>query len=297
MIVGFVGLGAMGRPMAENLLRAGFPVAVWARRAQSAAPLEAAGAVLRPTPAALAADVDVVISMVTGSGDVEALVLGGEGLLAGLRPGAVHVDMSTIAPTTARALAARCSEKGVVFLDAPVSGGVAGAVNGTLAIMVGGDEGALEKVKPVLEAMGKTILRVGPSGAGQVAKACNQMIFVTAEQACAEALRLAAASGVDPARVREALLGGSAWSRALEGWGEKMVRRDFSGGVEARLHHKDFGILMDEAMRLGAPLPIAAQVWQQLDALMSNEWGRKDTSILLRVLERSGGVDSGEERM
>ena len=205
--------------------------------------------------------------------------------------------MSTIAPTTARALAARCSEKGVVFLDAPVSGGVAGAVNGTLAIMVGGDEGALEKVKPVLEAMGKTILRVGPSGAGQVAKACNQMIFVTAEQACAEALRLAAASGVDPARVREALLGGSAWSRALEGWGEKMVRRDFSGGVEARLHHKDFGILMDEAMRLGAPLPIAAQVWQQLDALMSNEWGRKDTSILLRVLERSGGVDSGEERM
>ncbi|MBX3680222.1 NAD(P)-dependent oxidoreductase [Cognatazoarcus halotolerans] len=297
MKVGFVGLGAMGRPMAENLLRAGFPVAVWARRAQSAAPLEAAGAVLRPTPAALAADVDVVISMVTGSGDVEALVLGGEGLLAGLRPGAVHVDMSTIAPTTARALAARCSEKGVVFLDAPVSGGVAGAVNGTLAIMVGGDEGALEKVKPVLEAMGKTILRVGPSGAGQVAKACNQMIFVTAEQACAEALRLAAASGVDPARVREALLGGSAWSRALEGWGEKMVRRDFSGGVEARLHHKDFGILMDEAMRLGAPLPIAAQVWQQLDALMSNEWGRKDTSILLRVLERSGGVDSGEERM
>lgn len=285
MKVGFVGLGAMGRPMAENLLRAGFPVAVWARRAQSAAPLEAAGAVLRPTPAALAADVDVVISMVTGSGDVEALVLGGEGLLAGLRPGAVHVDMSTIAPTTARALAARCSEKGVVFLDAPVSGGVAGAVNGTLAIMVGGDEGALEKVKPVLEAMGKTILRVGPSGAGQVAKACNQMIFVTAEQACAEALRLAAASGVDPARVREALLGGSAWSRALEGWGEKMVRRDFSGGVEARLHHKDFGILMDEAMRLGAPLPIAAQVWQQLDALMGAGWGRDDTASLLRVLE------------
>lgn len=297
MKVGFIGLGAMGRPMAENLLKAGFEVAVWARRPDSAAPLKEAGASLCASPAALAAACQVVISVVTSSSDVEALVLGEEGLLAGLQPGAVHVDMSTIAPGSARSLAAACAAKGVAFLDAPVSGGVLGATNATLAIMVGGDEAALDKVRPVLEAMGKTILRVGPSGAGQVAKACNQMIFVTAEQACAEALRLAAASGVDPARVREALLGGSAWSRALEGWGEKMVRRDFSAGVEARLHHKDFGILMEEAMRLGAPLPVAAQVWQQLNALMSNDWGRQDTSILLRVLEQSGGVDSGEERL
>lgn len=297
MRVGFVGLGAMGRPMAENLLRAGFAVSVWARRPESAAPLVAAGALQSTGLAAMAAQCEVVVSMVTNSGDVEALLLADEGVLAGLRPGSVHVDMSTIAPDSARKLAQACRNKGVDFLDAPVSGGVAGASNGTLAIMVGGDEAALERVRPVLEAMGKTIVRVGPSGAGQVAKACNQMIFVTAEQACAEALRLAAASGVDPARVREALLGGSAWSRALEGWGEKMVKRDFSGGVEARLHHKDFAILLDEAMRLGAPLPVAAQVWQQLNALMSSGWERQDTSILLRVLEASGGVDGGEERM
>ncbi|MCB1917751.1 MAG: NAD(P)-dependent oxidoreductase [Rhodocyclaceae bacterium] len=289
MKVGFVGLGAMGRPMAENLLRAGFPVAVWARRAQSAAPLEAAGAVLRPTPAALAADVDVVISMVTGSGDVEALVLGGEGLLAGLRPGAVHVDMSTIAPGDARELAAEYARHGVEFLDAPVSGGTVGAEAGNLAIMIGGDEGAIERVRPALEAMGAKIRRIGPSGAGQVAKACNQMVFVSAVQACAEALNLAAASGVDVGRVREALLGGSAWSKALDDWGGRMVSRDFAPGIEARLHHKDFGILMNEAMSTGVPLPIAAQVWQQLNALVASGFGRDDIASLLRVLEQGRG--------
>lgn len=289
MKVGFIGLGAMGLPMAQNVARAGHVLGVWARRPASAASLVDGGARLHATPRELAADSEVVISVVTSSEDVRAVALGDDGVLAGIRAGAVHVDMSTIAPGTARELAAEYVRRGAEFLDAPVSGGATGARAATLAIMVGGDEDALEKARPVLEAMGSTILRVGPSGAGQVAKACNQMIFVAAEQACAEALHLAAASGVDVARVREALLGGSAWSKALEVWGDKMVRRDFAAGVEARLHHKDFGILMNEAMSSGVPLPIAAQVWQQLNALMGSGFGRDDTSSLLRVLEQARG--------
>ena len=288
MKVGFIGLGAMGRPMAENLLKAGHQLALWARRPEQAAALLEAGASFHATPRELAAAVEVVVSMVTTSADVRRLALAEDGVLAGLGAGGVHVDMSTIAPGTARELAAEYAHRGVEFLDAPVSGGSLGAGAATLAIMVGGEESAIERVRPVFEALGKTILRVGPSGAGQVAKACNQMIFVSALQACAEALHLAAASGVDVGRVREALLGGSAWSRALEMWGDKMVRRDFSAGVEARLHHKDFGILMNEAMSTGVPLPIAGQVWQQLNALMGSGYACEDTSSLLRVLEQAG---------
>jgi len=290
MKVGFIGLGAMGRPMAENLMAAGHQLRVWARRPESTAPLVAAGAEAYDTPRAMAQGCEAVISVVTNGEDVKAVALGDDGVLAGLAAGGgVHVDMSTIAPGVARELAALYAQSGAEFLDAPVSGGSAGARAATLAIMIGGEESAVERVRPLLEAMGKTIRRIGPSGAGQVAKACNQMVFVAAEQACAEALHLAAASGVDVARVREALLGGSAWSKALEVWGRKMVERDFSAGVEARLHHKDFGILMDEAMSTGVPLPIAAQVWQQLNALMGSGFGREDTSSLLRVLEQARG--------
>jgi 2-hydroxy-3-oxopropionate reductase len=173
-----------------------------------------------------------------------------------------------------------------------VSGGEQGAIAATLAIMVGGREQALERVRPLLEKLGKTIVHVGPNGAGQVAKACNQMVMVAGIQACAEAMLLARASGVDPARVRQALQGGSAGSRVLDVLGERMVTRQFAAGIEARLHHKDFGILMDEAVRLGVPLPVMAQVWQQLNALIGQGWGREDTSSLLRVLERQSGAGS-----
>ncbi|MCB1889303.1 MAG: NAD(P)-dependent oxidoreductase [Rhodocyclaceae bacterium] len=288
MIVGFVGLGAMGRPMAENVAAAGHTLRVWSRRPESSAPLVEAGATVWASPREMAEGCDVVVTVVTNGEDVLGVSFGEDGILAGLGEGGVHVDMSTIAPGIARELSARYAQCGAEFLDAPVSGGTVGARAGTLAIMVGGDEAALERAMPVLEAMGKTIRRVGPSGAGQVAKACNQMIFVTALQACAEAMHLAEASGVDPVRVREALLGGSAWSRALEVWGDKMVTRDFSAGVESRLHHKDFRILMNEAMMTGVPLPVAAQVWQQLNAMMHSGYGREDTSSLLRVLEQAG---------
>lgn len=285
MNLGFIGLGAMGRPMALHLLRAGHELTVFARRAEAARPLTEAGAASRATPAEVAAVSDVVFTIVTASRDVEEVALGSQGVIHGAKPGTILVDMSTIAPGTARHVAARLAERGIDMLDAPVSGGEAGAVAATLAIMAGGRPEVLERVRPLLEKLGKAIVHVGPHGAGQVAKACNQMIMVSCIEACAEAMLLAERSGVDPARVRQALSGGSARSRVLEVFGGRMTARDFRAGVEARLHHKDFGILMAEAVGLGLSLPVAAQVWQQLNALMAQGRGRDDTSSLLRVLE------------
>ena len=286
MKVGFIGLGVMGEPMARHLLAAGYDLALWARRPEAAARLVAGGVPLCATPAELAARSEVVISVVTASADVDALAFGANGLAAGFACGAVHVDMSTIAPAMARSLAQRYGAQGIGFVDAPVSGGAQGAREASLAIMAGAEADALERVRPLLQAMGKRIVHVGPPGAGQVAKACNQMIMVAATQACAEALRLANAHGLDLAALRRALMAGSAGSRVLELMGTKMAARDFGAGIEARLHHKDFAIVMDEASALGVPLPLAAQVWQQLNALMGAGWGREDTSSLLRVLER-----------
>jgi 2-hydroxy-3-oxopropionate reductase len=176
-------------------------------------------------------------------------------------------------------------EHGIDFLDAPVSGGSVGARDATLAIMAGGSATALDRVRPLLAVLGKTIVHVGASGAGQVAKACNQMVMVAAIEACAEAARLATAHGLDFGRVRAALLAGSAGSRVLDVFGGRMAARDFAAGVEARLHHKDYAIFMDAAARAGCPLPVSAQVWQQLNTLMAQGWGRDDTASLLRVLE------------
>ena len=285
MRVGFVGLGVMGLPMAGHLLQAGHELAVWARRPEACAEIAAAGAAVCVSPADLAARSEVVISIITASRDVEQLALGPDGLIGGFVPGAIHVDMSTIAPATARRLAARYAERGVGWLDAPVSGGEQGARDATLAIMAGGEAAVLEQVRPLFACLGKTVVHIGAAGAGQVAKACNQMIMVNAIQASAEAMRLAGAHGLDLARVREALMGGSAASRVLDVMGGRMARRDFVPGIQARLHHKDFAILMDEARRLGAPLPVAAQTWQQLNALMATGGARDDTASLLRLLE------------
>ena len=285
MRVGFVGLGVMGLPMAGHLLAAGHDVAVWARRPESAAPIVAAGAVACGSPAELAARSEVVISIVTASADVEQLAFGPGGLIEGFAPGSIHVDMSTIAPGTARRLAARYAGRGIAWLDAPVSGGGQGAIDATLALMVGGRADVLERVRPLFGCLGKTVVHMGEAGAGQVAKACNQMIMVSVIQAVAEAMRLAGAHGLDLAKVLEALQGGSAASRVLDVMGGRMARRDFVAGIQARLHHKDFAILMDEARQRGAPLPLAAQTWQQLNALMALGGGRLDTASLLKVLE------------
>lgn len=289
MEVGFVGLGAMGRPMAQHLQRAGHRLHLWARRPESVAPFAGSGAVVHATPAELAAATDVAFTIITTSEDVERVALGEGGFVEGARPGWVHVDMSTIAPGTTRRVAAAFAARGAAMLDAPVSGGSVAAEAGAVAMMVGGDAAVLERVRPLLACFARAIVHVGDNGAGEVAKACNQMIMVSAIQACAEAMLLAQAHGVDAAKVREALMGGSASSRMLEVMGDRMLRRDFAAGIEACLHHKDFGILMDEAARLGTPLPIAAQVWQQLNALMSQGGAHEDTSSLLRVLERASG--------
>ncbi|MGB9356059.1 MAG: NAD(P)-dependent oxidoreductase [Azonexus sp.] len=282
MRVGFIGLGAMGRPMALHLHNAGHDLHVWARRPESGAGLPAT---LCATPAELGRRCAVVFTIITSSADVEAVVLGPDGLIEGMAPDSVLVDCSTIAPDAARRVAAELAGKGIHMLDAPVSGGAQGAIDATLAIMAGGDAVVLERVRPLLDCLGKRIVHIGPNGAGQVAKACNQMIMVAAIEAAAEAMRLAAASGVDCAKVHQALAGGSAASRVLDVMGERMVRRDFAAGIEARLHHKDFGLVLEAAHQSGVPVPLTATVAQQLNALMAQGWDKDDTASLLRVLE------------
>lgn len=282
MNVGFIGLGVMGRPMALHLQRAGHELFVWARRPAS---VEGLPASLCASPAELGRRCEVVFTVVTSSADVESVCLGKDGLIEGMAPGTVVVDCSTIAPDAARRIAARLGEKQIEMLDAPVSGGAQGAIDATLAIMAGGKAEVLARVMPLLECLGKRIVHVGPNGAGQVAKACNQMIMVAAIQASAEAMRLAAAAGADCGKVRQALAGGSAASRVLDVMGERMVRRDFAAGIEARLHHKDFGLVLEATRQSGVATPLAAVVGQQLNALMAQGWGRDDTSSLLRVLE------------
>jgi 2-hydroxy-3-oxopropionate reductase len=279
----------MGRPMAEHLIKAGHQLFVWSRRPPSADSLLALGATWCDSPAAVASASEIVCTNVTGSTDVEGLA--GE-LAQGFSAGGIHLDFSTIAPGAARRIADAYAGRGVDFVDAPVSGGSGGAQAATLSIMWGGKSALATRLQPIFEVLGKTIVRVGEVGAGQVAKACNQMVMVAAIEACAEAARLAEAAGVDFAKVRSAMLGGSAGSRVLDVFGGRMAARDFRAGVEARLHHKDYALLMDEATRIGVPLPVSAAVWQQLNALMARGWGRDDTSSLLRVLETAKGPAS-----
>lgn len=282
MNIGFIGLGGMGAPMVGHLLAAGHELAVWARRPASADFLPATVARVA-SPTELARRCEVVCTNVTGTADVEGLV--GQ-LIEGLAPDSIHVDFSTIAPSAARAIAVRYAARGIYFVDAPVSGGTAGARAATLAIMWGGKSALTGRLDPLFRCLGKTIVRVGEAGAGQVAKACNQLVMVAAIEACAEAAHLAQAAGVDFAKVRTALMGGSAASRVLDVFGGRMAAHDFTPGVEARLHHKDFAAVLAEATQQAIPLPVAITVLQQLDALMAAGWGRDDTARLLSVLER-----------
>jgi len=283
MKLGFIGLGGMGQPMAGHLLGAGHHLTVWSRRPASADFLLERGACWAESPEALARQCEIVCTNVTGSADVAALA---DQLMSGFAPGAVHVDFSTIAPQAARELSRRYAESAVDFVDAPVSGGTAGAQAASLAIMWGGKSALAGRLDPLFKCLAKTVVHVGDAGAGQVAKACNQLVMVAAIEATAEAARLAAAAGVDFGKVRQALQGGSAASRVLDFFGGKMAARDFAAGVEARLHHKDFVMVMDAATQRGAPLPVGATVMQQLDALMAAGWGAQDTSRLLSVLEK-----------
>jgi 2-hydroxy-3-oxopropionate reductase len=289
--IGFIGLGVMGRPMALHLLRAGHPLTVYARRPEAAQPLTEAGAAVAATPREVAQASDVVFTMVTNTPDVEQVVLGPEGVIHGARPGSVVVDCSTIAPGATRMMAQRLAERGIAMLDAPVSGGGVGAEQATLSIMVGGKPEVFERVKPLFQRLGKTIVHIGDHGAGQVAKSVNQLILVTTIEACAEGLALARRCGVDAARVREALLGGFAASRVLDLLGRRMVEGDFDPGIEARWHWKDMHIALGLAAEAGLPVPAAAIAAQNYNALMSAGGARRDTAMLIRVLEREGGAE------
>jgi 2-hydroxy-3-oxopropionate reductase len=285
MRLGFIGLGVMGRPMALNLMKHGHEMAVYARRAASAEPLVSAGARLCGSPREVAENAEVIFTMVTSSSDVENVALGEAGIIKGARAGCVLVDMETIAPAVARRVAASLAERGIDMLDAPVSGGPAGAQQATLSIMAGGKAAVFERVKPLLECLGKTIVHMGESGAGQTTKACNQLALLVCAQGAAEALALARASGIDPAKVREVLMAGVAASRVLDLFGARMVSRDFAAGIETRLYHKDLDIVLELAHGLGQAVPAGAVVMQHINAMIGRGDGTSDLSALIKIIE------------
>ncbi len=289
MKIGFIGLGIMGRPMALNLRRAGHALWVYGRRAETMQPLAEAGATACQSPQEVAANADVIFIMVSDTPDVEQVMLGEQGVIHGARPGAAVVDMSTISPAATRVFAGKLGQRGIEMLDAPVSGGEVGATNATLSIMVGGKDKTFQRVKPLFELMGKNVVHVGDHGAGQVAKACNQIVVSMTIQGVSEALTFARRNGVDAAKVRAALMGGSASSKILEVQGQRMLDKDFKPGFKVKLHQKDLRIVIEDAHKLGIGLPGAALVAQHLNALMGSGDGELDSAAIVKVVERMSG--------
>ncbi len=289
--IGFIGLGIMGKPMARNLLKAGYPLVVYNRSRPAMEALATDGATLADSPKAVAEQVDVVISCVSDSPDVEEVALGSNGVIEGAKPGLTYIDMSTIAPATARKVYTALKEKHIDALDAPVSGGDIGAQQGTLSIMVGGDEAVFQRSRPILEAMGKNIVYIGEAGAGQVTKACNQIVVALTVQAVAEALTLAKKSGVDVAKVREALMGGFAQSRVLDVHGKRILEGDFQPGFKLSLHRKDMNIVLQTGRETGVPLFGSAQVTSMMDALLAQGKGDLDNAALVTLYELLAAID------
>jgi len=286
-ISGFIGLGVMGKPMALHLVQAGYTLNVYARRPESLLPLTQVGAMACASPAELAARSEVIFTMVTNTADVEQLVLGKggqDGLIHGARRGSVVVDMSTISPLATQRMARQLGEQGIDMLDAPVSGGEVGAINATLAIMVGGKAEVFARVKPLLELLGKSIVHVGDHGAGHATKACSQLALVVAIEAAAESLSLAKSYGLDLAAVHQAMMGGLAASRAMETFGKRMVAEDFNPGVEARWYEKDMKIVLEMARDAGLSLPAGAVAAKHFDALIAAGEGKRDAAALIRYL-------------
>jgi 2-hydroxy-3-oxopropionate reductase len=271
--------------MALNLIRAGYRMTVYSRRRESAEPLVAAGASLCRTPAEVASRSDVIFTMVTGTADVQRVTLGRDGIVKGAAPGAVVVDMSTIAPTATRTIAARLAGRGIDMLDAPVSGGPEGARDATLTIMVGGKRAVFDRIKPLFERLGTRLEWMGDHGAGQTTKACNQLLLLVTAEGVAEALSLAKAGGLDPGAVQKTLMGGLAAGRVLERFGSRMAARNFTAGVEVRLYEKDLGIVLELARELSAAAPAAALTKRRIDALMAQGRRHDDLSSLITVAE------------
>ena len=283
--IGFIGVGTMGSPVVGHLLDRGYPVTVFARRPDAAAPLVARGAHSAGSPRAVAAASDVVFTMVTGTSDVEQVVFGPDGVAEGLRPGGLLIDMSTIAPEATRAFAVRLAAQGVALLDAPVSGGPEGARKGTLSIMAGGAEQALDRARPILAAFSTSVFHMGPSGAGQVTKACHQLLLLITAEGVAESLSLAAKAGVDPGKVREVMLTAMASSRVLDRFGALMAARTFAPGIPARIYKKDLQIVRDLADAVGAALPAGDVVRANVRKVLDAGRGDEDLSVLITTLD------------
>jgi 2-hydroxy-3-oxopropionate reductase len=297
--VGVVGLGAMGLPMAERLAAGGLPPVVLRDLADPAlATLAAAGARRAASTAELAAQVDVLLLSLPDSAAVESVALGPDGIAAGGRAGLVVVDTSTIEPARARVFAEALAAHGISYLDAPVSGGTGGAAAGTLSVMAGGDEAALERAGPVLDAIAERVVHLGPPGSGQIAKACNQLIVLGTIELVAEALSLAEASGIDPAQLREALLGGFAGSTILDVHGARMLRADYAPGGRASFHLKDIAVVEELRSETGVPTPSFDAAARQLEQLVARGGGGLDHAALKTLLDGSRATcDEHPDRM
>ena len=283
--IGFIGLGIMGKPMARNLLKAGYTVVVHNRSRAAVDELSKAGA----QPAANSRDVaergEIIITMLPDSPDAERVYAGDAGIFSGVKPGKLMIDMSSISPIVARQLAAEAGKRGCDMLDAPVSGGEAGAISAALSIMIGGNHASVERAMPIFQALGKNIVHVGDAGAGQVTKAANQMVVGTTIAIVGEALVLAAKAGVDPVKVREALLGGFAQSKVLEAHGQKMLDGNFQPGFRIRLHEKDMKIALATGSEYGVPLMVTGVVGQMMTAMKGLGHGDLDHSGLVKLVE------------
>ncbi|HEX2046459.1 MAG TPA: 2-hydroxy-3-oxopropionate reductase [Acidimicrobiales bacterium] len=291
--VGFVGLGIMGKPMAKNLVKAGHQLVVY-NGSGAADELKGEGADGADSYKAVAAQCGMVITCLPADPQVEEVYLGGEGLLAGAGEGTLLIDMSTISPLVTKEIAKKATEKGVKTLDAPISGGEPGAIAGELSIMVGGDAEDFERAKPVFEAMG-TPTHVGEAGAGQIVKACNQIIVGVVLEGVSEALVLGSKAGVDPAKVIEAVSGGLAGTKVMDQKRDKFLEHDFAPGFRIELHHKDLGIALRTAREVGVPLPVTALVDQMLQELQVKGRGELDHSAVLSVLEDAAAHKIGDE--
>jgi 2-hydroxy-3-oxopropionate reductase len=283
--IGFIGLGIMGRPMAQNLLQSAYELTVHNRSPEKAQELGEAGASVASSPREVAQKSDVIITMLPDSPQVREVVAGEDGVLEGIHEGALLIDMSTISPVVTKELAQAVKEKGASMLDAPVSGGDVGAIEGTLSIMVGGDEDDFQRAMPLFEAMGKTITHVGPTGAGQVVKAANQVVVALSIEAVSEALVLGSAGGVSPEKVLDVLSGGLAGNKVMEVKRQKFLSHTFEPGFRSELHHKDLGIALAAGREYGVVLPVTAIVDQMLLSMRQKGWGGEDHSALLRVIE------------
>ncbi|MFQ3683868.1 NAD(P)-dependent oxidoreductase [Roseiflexus sp.] len=291
--IGFIGLGIMGRGMARNILKAGFPLRVWNRTASRMDELAAEGAGPASSPGDLAFHSDIIITCVSDTSDVEQVLLGEGGVIHGARPGSLVIDMSTISPQATQRIAAQLAQRHVHMLDAPVSGGSEGAARGTLSIMVGGDVAQFERALPVLQTMGKTITHLGPIGAGQTTKLVNQILVVGHALAMSEALLFAQAGGVDLRKALEAVASGAAGSWMLSNRGPQILARDWRPGFTIDLQQKDIRLVLQEADRLGVPLPGTALIHQLYRTLQARGLGHEGNHALIKALENLTGLEVG----